>query len=84
LIATNYVPGTTTIASQPPDAVLGIKFIFYGIVNVFVLISLIFVYTFPLDGEKLTQLEKQLEEVHQKKRESLLSDKKMLEDINRL
>ena len=84
LIATNYIPGTTTIANQPPEAVLGIKFIFYGIVNVFVLISLIFVYTFPLDGEKLTQLGKQLEEVHQKKRETILSDKKMLEDINRL
>ena len=83
LIATNYIPGTTTIASQPPDAVLGIKFIFYGIVNIFVLISLIFVYLFPLDGDKLELLDKQLKEIHQKKRENVLKDKKMLEDINK-
>ncbi len=56
LMVTNYAPGATTIAAQPPEAVLGIKFIFYGIVNILVLMSLIFVYLFPLDGEKLTEL----------------------------
>ena len=75
LIGTNYVAGATTIAAQPPEAVLGIKFIFYGIVNILVLMSLIFVYLFPLDGEKLTELEKQLEELHEKKRASIQSDK---------
>ena len=75
LMVTNYAPGATTIAAQPPEAVLGIKFIFYGIVNILVLISLIFVYLFPLDGEKLTELEKQLEELHEKKRASIQSDK---------
>ena len=84
LLATNYVPGAETIEAQPAEAVLGIKFIFYGIVNVFVAISLIFVYLFPLDGEKLTELEKQLEELHKTKRERIQSDKKMLEDINKV
>jgi len=71
LLATNYMPGIDTMAGQPPEAVLGIKFIFYGIVNIFVAISLVFVYLFPLDGEKLTNLGKQLEELHQKKRAGL-------------
>jgi GPH family glycoside/pentoside/hexuronide:cation symporter len=74
LLATNYVPGpTVTMLDQPPEAVLGIKFFFYGIVNIFVAISLIFVYLFPLEGEKLTELGKQLEELHEKKRADLSS-----------
>jgi len=73
LLATNYMPGATTISAQPPEAVLGIKFIFYGIVNIFVLISLIFVYLFPLDGDKLSMLDKQLEELHKTKRENIQS-----------
>ncbi len=71
LIGTNYIAGADTIAAQPAEAVLGIKFIFYGIVNILVLLSLIFVYLFPLDGEKLTELEKQLDELHEKKKASI-------------
>ncbi len=71
LMAFNYVPGAETIAEQPAEAVLGTKIIFYGLVNIFALMSLVFVYLFPLDGDKLTVLQKQLDEIHEKKKASV-------------
>jgi GPH family glycoside/pentoside/hexuronide:cation symporter len=68
----NYIP---QISGQPPpvqpeSAIFGIKLVFYFIVNIFVALSLIFAYFYPLDGEKLKSLELKLEELHQKKREA--------------
>jgi len=51
----------------------GIIFVFYFIVNIFVALSLIFVYFFPLEGEKLEKLEIELEELHKKKRAEFAS-----------
>ncbi|MBY9003583.1 MAG: MFS transporter [Candidatus Lokiarchaeota archaeon] len=68
LALTGYVAGSTV---QTESAIFGIIFVFYFIVNIFVALSLIFVHYFPLEGEKLQELEAQLQELHQKKRDNL-------------
>ncbi|MHA1670567.1 MAG: MFS transporter [Promethearchaeota archaeon] len=68
LFLTGYVTGSPV---QTDSAIFGIIFIFYFIVNIFVALSLIFVYFFPIEGEKLQELEAQLQELHQKKRDKL-------------
>jgi len=70
LALTGYVQNSPV---QTDSAMFGIIFVFYFIVNIFVALSLIFVYLFPLEGEKLQQLETELKELHKKKREELAS-----------
>ena len=67
---TSYIPDSLV---QPASAIFGIKLVFYFIVNIFVALSLIFAYFFPLEGGKLDKLEKDLEELHKKKREEFES-----------
>jgi GPH family glycoside/pentoside/hexuronide:cation symporter len=69
---TSYITDSPA-AAQPPSAIFGIKLVFYFIVNIFVALSLIFAYFFPLEGGKLDKLEKDLEELHKKKREEFES-----------
>ena len=71
LVLTGYVQNSPV---QTESAMFGIIFVFYFIVNIFVALSLIFVYFFPLEGEKLHELDTQLQELHQKKREKLHQD----------
>ncbi|MBA7707484.1 hypothetical protein ES703_116356 [subsurface metagenome] len=68
LVLTGYVQNSPV---QTDSAMFGIIFVFYFIVNIFVALSLIFVYFYPLEGEKLESLEEELNELHQKKREQL-------------
>jgi len=68
LVLTGYVQNSPI---QSDLAMFGIIFVFYFIVNIFVALSLIFVYFYPLEGEKLELLEEELKELHQKKREQL-------------
>jgi GPH family glycoside/pentoside/hexuronide:cation symporter len=70
LVLTGYVQNSPV---QTELAMFGIIFVFYFIVNIFVALSLIFVYFFPLEGEKLEQLEIELEELHKKKRAEFAS-----------
>ena len=70
LTLTNYIPDSPV---QPETAIFGIKLVFYFIVNIFVALSLIFAYKFPLEGAKLHELELKQEELHLKKREELES-----------
>ena len=67
---TGYVQNSPV---QTDSAMFGIIFVFYFIVNIFVALSLIFAYLFPLEGEKLEQLEIELEKLHKKKREEYAS-----------
>ena len=67
---TGYVQNSPV---QTDSAMFGIIFVFYFIVNIFVALSLIFVYFFPIEGEKLEQLEIELEKLHKKKREEYAS-----------
>ena len=67
---TSYI---TDSPVQPASAIFGIKLVFYFIVNIFVALSLIFAYFYPLEGEKLKKLESDLEELHKKKREEFSS-----------
>jgi GPH family glycoside/pentoside/hexuronide:cation symporter len=53
---------------QSPEAILGIKIIWYIVVNIFAAIALIFVYYYPIHGETLKQLEIDLEKLHEKKK----------------
>jgi GPH family glycoside/pentoside/hexuronide:cation symporter len=70
LALTNYIPNAPV---QPASAIFGIKLVFYFIVNIFVALGLIFAYFFPLEGEKLKQLETEIQELHKKKREEFAS-----------
>jgi len=70
LVLTGYVQDSSV---QTDTAMFGIIFVFYFIVNIFVALSLIFVYFYPLEGEKLDQLEIELKELHKKKREKFAS-----------
>ena len=70
LVLTGYVQDSPV---QTDTAMFGIIFVFYFIVNIFVALSLIFVYFYPLEGEKLEKLEIELEELHKKKREKFAS-----------
>jgi GPH family glycoside/pentoside/hexuronide:cation symporter len=74
---THYIKPTTLNPDpvQPHTAIFGIILVFYFIVNIFVALSLIFAYLFPLEGEKLQKLENDLEELHEKKREEFARKK---------
>ncbi|MFW9949886.1 MAG: MFS transporter [Candidatus Thorarchaeota archaeon] len=68
LVLTGYVQNSPI---QSSFAMFGIIFVFYFIVNVFLALSIIFVYFFPLDGEKLKDLQVQLQILHASKKEKL-------------
>jgi len=70
---TSYIPDSLV---QPASAIFGIKLVFYFIVNIFVALSLIFAYLYPLEGDKLEELELKLEELHVKKREEYAQKQK--------
>jgi GPH family glycoside/pentoside/hexuronide:cation symporter len=70
LVSFSYIQGGSP-AVQPESAILGIKILFYVIPNIFVLIGLIFIHYFPLEGEKYEQLQADLRVLHQKKRKRL-------------
>jgi GPH family glycoside/pentoside/hexuronide:cation symporter len=70
---TSYIPDSLV---QPASAIFGIKLVFYLIVNIFVALSLIFAYLYPLEGDKLEDLELKLEELHAKKREEYAQKQK--------
>ena len=70
---TSYIPDSLV---QPASAIFGIKLVFYFIVNIFVALSLIFAYLYPLEGDKLEDLELKLEELHAKKREEYSQEQK--------
>ena len=72
LTLTSYIPDSPV---QPDTAIFGIKLVFYFIVNILVALSLIFAYLFPLEGEKLDELESKLEELHMKKKEEFAQRK---------
>lgn len=60
-----YIQGSDT---QPASALLGIKILFLLVPAIFIAMSLIFMYFFPLHGEKLKDMRMKLEELHKQKR----------------
>ncbi|MHA1229564.1 MAG: MFS transporter [Candidatus Helarchaeota archaeon] len=59
---------------QPASALLGIKILFLIVPAIVTGISLIFIYFYPLHGEKLKKMEEQLEKIHKQKRERLFKE----------
>ncbi len=57
---------------QSASALVGIKILFLLVPAIFNAISLIFIYFYPLHGEKLKEMQAKLEALHQEKREKTL------------
>ena len=68
LEAFGFVKNATT---QSPEAMFGIKLLFFVVPAIFLLIGLMFLYFYPLHGEKLKELEESLAALHQQKKEKL-------------
>jgi GPH family glycoside/pentoside/hexuronide:cation symporter len=63
---TNYVRNAPAIA-QPASAIAGIKTIFFLVPAIFTIISLIFMYFYPIHGEYKEKMYTAVEELHQEK-----------------
>ena len=70
LVSFGYVQGSDV---QSESALLGIKILFLVVPAIATLISLVFIYFYPLHGEKLEELEKNLKLLHDQKKERLLN-----------
>jgi Na+/melibiose symporter-like transporter len=66
-----YVQGGA-LAVQPESAFLGIKIMWLLIPAIVAAISLIFIYYYPLYGEKLRNMQEKLEKLHEEKRAAIL------------
>ena len=71
LVSFGYVQGSEV---QSDSALLGITILFLIVPAVATLISLVFIYYYPLHGEKLEELEKNLKLLHEQKKERLLNE----------
>ncbi len=68
LVYFGYIQGSK---SQPDSALLGIKILFLIVPAIFIAISLIFMYFYPLHGDYLEDMRAKLEELHKTKREKI-------------
>jgi len=71
LAVTGYIQGGG-LADQPELAFFGIKVMWLLLPAIVAVISVIFIYFYPLYGEKLVEMQKQLEVLHQQKRSALV------------
>ena len=58
---------------QTSEALLGIKILFLLVPTIFTSISLIIMYFYPLYGKRLEDIRSKIEEIHQQKKERLVS-----------
>jgi Na+/melibiose symporter-like transporter len=65
-----YVQGGA-LAAQPESAFLGIKIMWLLIPAIVAAISLIFIYYYPLYGDKLKDMQEKLEKLHEQKRAAI-------------
>ncbi len=72
LVAFGYVQGGG-LGDQPESAFLGIKMMWLLLPAIIAGISLIFIYFYPLHGEKLADMQENLEILHKEKREKYLA-----------
>ena len=70
MLAFAYIQGAPA-ESQPASVYLGIKIIFLLIPQVVTLISLFILWAYPIKGQKLIDLQQELEENHARKKEAL-------------
>ena len=72
LAATGYVQGGG-LTDQPELAFLGIKVMWLLLPAFIVVISVLFIYFYPLYGQKLVEMQEQLEKLHAEKRATYLA-----------
>ena len=60
--AFGYLTGDVTV--QPASAIFGIKILLFAVPAMCVVVALLFMYFYPLHGEKLQELKIQLEQLH--------------------
>lgn len=65
-----YVQGGA-LSVQPESAFFGIKILFMIVPALAVAISLVFIYYYPLHGERLEKMQEQLKKLHKEKRAAL-------------
>ncbi len=70
LTSTGYIQGGG-LSDQPELAFLGIKVMWLLLPALIVAVSVLFIYFYPLYGEKLVEMQEQLEKLHQEKRLAL-------------
>ena len=68
LEAFGFVKNATT---QTANAMLGIKLLYFVVPAIVLLIGLVFLYHYPLHGERLKEIEEKLAIIHQEKKEKL-------------
>jgi len=71
LVSFGYIQGSDV---QSESALLGIKILFLIVPAVATLISLVFIYFYPLHGERLQELERELKILHDQKKQRLLTE----------
>jgi len=74
-----YIQGGT-LAVQPETAFLGIKIMWLLIPAIVAAISLIFIYYYPLFGNKLKDMQEKLENLHEEKRAAILGASQQTSD----
>ena len=72
MLAFAYIQGAPA-AGQPASVFLGIKIIFLLIPQVVTLFGLFILWLYPLKGQRLMELQKELEEKHAQKKEALVT-----------
>jgi Na+/melibiose symporter-like transporter len=66
-----YIQGGN-LAVQPESAFLGIKIIWLLISGIVAALGLVSIYYYPLHGEKLENMQRNLRELHKQKREAIM------------
>jgi len=67
LLAFGFIQNAPQGLSQPDSAIVGIKFLLFVVPSIMDLFGILSLYQFPLKDEKLRDLKKRLEEIHQEK-----------------
>jgi GPH family glycoside/pentoside/hexuronide:cation symporter len=70
MLAFAYIQGAPA-ESQPASVLLGIKIIFLLVPQIVTLFNLILLWLYPIKGQHLLDLQKELEETHARKKASL-------------
>ncbi|MFX0071727.1 MAG: MFS transporter [Candidatus Hermodarchaeota archaeon] len=68
LVFYGYIQGSEI---QPQSALFGISVLFLIYPTIIIAISLLFIYFYPLHGEKLEEMENKLREIHKRKRDTM-------------
>lgn len=71
MLAFAYIQGAPA-ESQPASVILGIKIIFLLIPQVVTIINLVILWLYPIKGQRMLELQQQLDKLHKQKKEALV------------